>query len=280
MEKINPSELSSHVQKLPALSSIVAELLTTIDQEDVDVDVIAKKIGHDQALTVKTLRLANSSFYGMQHQISSIREAITILGFKNVRMMIATSAITASFQITKIKHFSFPSFWQHSIGAAICAREIAGYARYNQEFAFIGGLIHDIGKLVLVTKYPLQYEYALEYQLQHQCDAMVAERETLGLDHSEIGSAVLQHWNFPQEMQIAVAELYCNDDMPVSRLAGIIHLADIFSLALDFANDDNAFIPVISPKVWGEIKLDEAACKKMFTSSVNKFKEMSQILIS
>jgi len=278
MDKIDRADLSSQVQKLPAMSTVVTELLTTIDQEDVDTGAIAEKISHDQALTVKTLRLANSSFYGMQHKISSIHEAINILGFKNVRMLIATSAITASFNPTKMKHFSFSSFWQHSVGTAICAREIALYTGRNPEFAFVAGLIHDIGKLVLVTHYPQQYADALEYQLLHHCDPEIAEREILGMDHCEIGQAVLKHWKFPEEMQTAVSELYCSDDRTVQQLSGIIHLADIFSLALDFSRDDTAVVPKISPRVWNRLRLDEAGCSKIFRAAENKFNEISQIL--
>ena len=280
MEKIDRADLSSNVQKLPAMSTVVTELLTTIDQQDVDVDAIAKKISHDQALTVKTLRLANSSFYGMQHKVSSIHGAITILGFRNVRMLIATSAITASFNPIKIPHFSFTSFWQHSIGTAICAREIAIHTCRNPEFAFIAGLIHDIGKLVLVTYYPKQYECALEYQVLHHCDPEDAEREILGLDHNEIGRVILQHWKFPEEMQIAVSEQNFSNDMSVNQLSGIVHLADIFSLALDFANDENAVVPKISPQVWDQLRLDEESCSKIFSESQNKFNEISQILSS
>ena len=278
MEKIDRSDLISHVQKLPAMSAVVTELLTTIDQQDIDVGAIAKKISHDQALTVKTLRLANSSFYGVQHKISSVHEAINILGFKNVRMLIATSAITASFNPTKIKHFSFSSFWKQSIGTAICAREIASHTGRDPEFAFVAGLIRDIGKLVLATHYPNQYEKALEFQAQQRCDPEVAELEILGLDHGEISQSVLQHWKFPQEMQTAVSEQYCNDDQTTNQLSGIIHLANIFSLALDFSNDDNAVVPKISPRVWNRLRLDETSCRKIFRESVNKFNEISHSL--
>ena len=284
MNKIDKTELSSQVQKLPALSSVVTELLTSIDQEDVDVDAIAKKIACDQALTVKTLRLANSSFYGMQHKISSISEAINILGFKNVRMMISTSAITVSFAPTQINHFSFTSFWQHSLGTAICAQEIAKrspkQSAGNPEIAFIAGLIHDIGKLVLVTHYPKQYELALEYQIQHQCDPEFSEREILGMDHCEIGTAVLHHWKFPDEIQTAISEHYLNDDKSLHPLSGIVHLADIFSLALDFSRDEHVVIPKISAAVWEQMKLDEAACKTIFKNVQIKFEEMSQILVT
>jgi putative nucleotidyltransferase with HDIG domain len=286
---IDSDEIVRHVQKLPVLSSVVTELLTSMDQEDVDVDSIAQKIAFDQVLTVKTLRLANSSFYGMQHKISSVSEAISIIGFRNVRMMIASSAITGSFKSSKIKHFNFSSFWQHSIGTAVCAREIAAHIGSNQEYAFITGLIHDIGKLVLVTHYAEQYEKALEYQISHGCDSLSAEREILGTDHSEISKAVVKYWKFPEEMQLAVAKQHllevehadgaASETGPVHQLAGVVHLADIFSIALDFAGDEYAVVPKISATVWEKMQLDEATCNRIFSNAEKKFEEISQILI-
>ncbi|PRC93362.1 HDOD domain-containing protein [Solimicrobium silvestre] len=280
MKNIDPNEISNSVQKLPALSAIVVELLSSIDQENIDIDDIAKKISYDHVLTIKTLRLANSSFYGMQHKISSVHEAIVILGFRNVRMLIATSAITSSFSATELQNFSFPSFWRHSIGTAVCAKEIAAHIGSNQEYAFIAGLIHDIGKLVLATQYSGQYEKTLEYQELHNCDPLIAERETLGTDHSAIGTIVAKHWKFPEEMQLAVSQHHPEEGEQVVHLAGVIHLANIFALALDFSNDERAVVPKISPFVWDNIKLDEQACNQIFVSSAKKFEEIAQILIT
>lgn len=280
MNKINSHEVINHVQKLPALSTVVSELLTTMDQEDVDIDAIAKKIACDQVLTVKILRLANSSFYGMQHKVSSINEAITVLGFRNVRMMIASSAITGSFQVTKSPYFNSLSFWRHSIGTAVCAKELATHTGSNQEFAFIAGLIHDIGKLVLVTHYTKQYEKTLEYLHQHNCDTLTAEQAIMGCDHAEISRVVMQYWKFPEEMQIAISKQHLDDGEPANQLSGIIHLADIFSLALDFSKDDYAVVPKISPRVWENMHLDEQACRKICFHSERKFEAISQILIA
>jgi len=138
VQKINQSDIADRVHNLPTLAPVVTELLAVIDQDDIDLDAVAKKIACDQALTVKTLRLANSSFYGMQHKVASIREAINVLGFKNVRMMIASSAITGSFAPVKLEHFSFTSFWRQSVGTAVCAKEIAVHRRPDPRYRQAG----------------------------------------------------------------------------------------------------------------------------------------------
>lgn len=279
MTIIDHSELFKRIQKLPALSAIVTELLSSIDQEDIDLDYIAQKISYDQVLTIKTLRLANSSFYGMQHKVSSLQEAIVILGFRNIRMLIATSAIIDSFNASTNSNFNFPAFWRHSIGTAVCAKEIAAHIGGNQEFAFITGLIHDIGQLALATQYAGEYEQAQQYQIEHNCDLIMAEQAIMGTDHSEVGKAVAQHWKFPEAMQVAVARHHPQDNEVLNQLSAIIHLANIFSLALDLSELDAAVVPKISPVVWEQMKLDEPACQLIFANTVTKFEEIARILI-
>ena len=280
MNSIDKNELFGHVQKLPAMSAVVTELLATIDQDEIDVDSIARKICCDQVIAVKTLRLANSSFYGMQHKISNMSEAINILGFKNVRMLVATSAITASFSPAKHGYFNYSSFWQHSTGTAICAKEIASSVGANQEVAFIAGLIHDIGKLVLVTHYPKHYAGAVEFQIQNGCELKTAERKTMGMDHGEISAVVIGHWNFPEKIQMAISTQHLDDDDPKYQLSGIIHLANAFAYGLDFSNDKSAVVPAISKQVWSRLNLDEPCCHRIFSEALRKFEDLSHSLVT
>ena len=146
---------------LPSLPAVVMELLTCIDQDDVDISVLAKKVSHDQALTAKTLRLANSSTYGLQVKVTTIQQAITFLGFQTTRNLITAAAVTGCFAQGLCKGFDDKAFWRHSIATAVCARVLARRMRFNQDYAFTAGLLHDIGRLVLVTMYPEQYAEAI-----------------------------------------------------------------------------------------------------------------------
>jgi putative nucleotidyltransferase with HDIG domain len=279
MNSVILSEILNRLQDLPTLSPIVNELLSSMNQENIDVDYIAKKISCDQTLTVKTLRLANSSFYGMQHKVSSIQEAIAILGFRNVRTLITSSSIASSFSKKNLKYFNYHSFWRHSIATAVCAKELARHSKTNQEFAFITGLIHDLGQLVLVSRYPELYEKTMEYQLQQHCDQLAAERATLGTDHCVIGKTLIRHWNFPEEMQIAVAHHHPEDAEIQNNLSAIVHMASIFSLALDLSRDEQVVIPKIANQAWTLLKLDERTCADIFAKTEQQFEEICEILI-
>src|SRR5450830_1519815 len=125
MKHIMLDEMLRRIHNLPSLSTVVMELLASMNQNDVHVGTLAQKIAQDQALTAKTLRLANSSFYGMANQVTTIHEAIAILGFRTVRSLATTAALIGTFGGHANTSFNVAPFWRHAIAAAICARELA-----------------------------------------------------------------------------------------------------------------------------------------------------------
>jgi HD-like signal output (HDOD) protein len=114
MNRLTPEQLAVGVQDLPSLPAVVMELLSSIEQEDIDISVLAKKVSYDQALTAKTLRLANSSTYGLQVKVTTIQQAITFLGFQTTRNLITAAAITGCFPSGRCVGFHDKGFWRHS----------------------------------------------------------------------------------------------------------------------------------------------------------------------
>ena len=94
MSDLSLDDLIKQIEDLPSLPAVVMELLTSVEQEDVDISVLARKVSHDSALTAKTLRLANSSLYGLQIKATTIQQAITFLGFRTTRELITAAALT------------------------------------------------------------------------------------------------------------------------------------------------------------------------------------------
>ena len=278
MSKLEFQDVVSSVKSIPAISPIFTDLINSINNDNTDIDSIAKKISCDQALTVKILSLANSSFYGMSHQVASIHDAITILGFNNIRMMIATSVIIDIFKNNDDSDY-FGGFWRHSIGTAICAHEIAMTKHIKTDYAFIGGLIHDIGKLVLATQYSEQYQATLKYQAEHECDSHTAERTLLGIDHCEIGTELGKHWHFPEPLCAVISGHHRQAANQTHPIVAVIHLADIIVTGLDISNNDFARVPEINPTLWEQIQLDDQDCQQIFDSTIKKFTEIEKILL-
>jgi putative nucleotidyltransferase with HDIG domain len=280
MNRLLPEQLAAGVQDLPSLPAVVMELLSSIEQDDIDISVLAKKVSYDQALTAKTLRLANSSSFGLQVKVTTIQQAITFLGFQATRNLITAAAITGCFPSGRCEGFHDKAFWRHSIATAVCARALARRMRFNQDIAFTAGLLHDIGKLVLVTGHPDAYAQVVAWRAQHGGDWQEAERAVLGIDHVDAGIALAEHWNFSDTMRHAIACHHAPDMHGAGFLAAIVHVANAIVHALDLAGEDDELVPRVSSVAWDAMGLNEEAYLHLFRETEVQFGEMSTILMA
>lgn len=276
---LSPEQLATGIQDLPSLPAVVMELLGSIEQENIDISVLAKKVSHDQALTAKTLRLANASSFGFQVKVTTIQQAITFLGFQTTRNLITSAAMTGCFPSGRCPGFNDKGFWRHSIATATCARVLARRLRFNQDFAFTAGLLHDIGRLVLVTAHPAAYGDVLAWRARHGGDWQEAERAVLGIDHVDAGVALADHWHFSDTMRQAIAFHHAPDTPGAGFLAAIVHIANAIVHALDLAGEDDEVVPQISDVAWHAMGLGEEAYLHVFRETELQFGEIATILI-
>ncbi|MEV4778545.1 HDOD domain-containing protein [Oxalobacteraceae bacterium OTU3REALA1] len=269
-----------NLDDLPSLPAVVMELLNSIDQDDVDISVLAKKVSYDQALTAKTLRLANSSLYGLQVKVTTIQQAITYLGFQTTRNLITAAAVTGCFAEGHCPGFDHKAFWRHSIATAACAKVLARQMRFNQDYAFTAGLLHDIGRLVLVSCFPNQYSITLAYREEHDCYLLEAERKVLGVDHVDAGMALAEHWNFSDTMRLAIGGHHDPEAPGAGFLAAIIHVADAIVHALDLAQVRDDLVPPVSTVAWTALGLDEEIYLQLFRETELQYEEISMVLLS
>jgi putative nucleotidyltransferase with HDIG domain len=269
-----------NLDDLPSLPAVVMELLNSIDQDDVDISVLAKKVSYDQALTAKTLRLANSSLYGLQVKVTTIQQAITYLGFQTTRNLITAAAVTGCFAEGHCPGFDHKAFWRHSIATAACAKVLARQMRFNQDYAFTAGLLHDIGRLVLVSCFPNQYSITLAYREEHDCYLLEAERKVLGVDHVDAGMALAEHWNFSDTMRLAIGGHHDPEAPGAGFLATIIHVADAIVHALDLAQVRDDLVPPVSTVAWTALGLDEEIYLQLFRETELQYEEISMVLLS
>lgn len=275
--RLSADDVVKQVRDLPALSAVVIELLASLDQADLDVHVLGAKIATDQSLTAKTLRLANSSFYGMPSKVTTIHQAIAVLGFHSIRTLVTACAVTGSFSSGGATDLAL--FWRHSIATAIWARLLAPRLKLNPEMAFTTGLLHDIGTLVLATRFPQQYSQVQLHRKEHDCFLIDAEQAVLGLDHTTVGSALAAWWKFPQPMQEAVARHHQDGDN-AATLANLIMAANVFAHALDLTGEEDELAPAMPQGVWERLALDTADCERLFAASESMYADMAQILLA
>jgi putative nucleotidyltransferase with HDIG domain len=277
VDRIELDEVLEQLQHLPALPTVAQELFTMSDDE-VDVQLLVQRVSQDQALAAKALQIANSSFYGAQAKVTTLRQAVTLLGTHNIRHMITTAALSNCFPKGHCAGFDFDAFWRHSIGVAICARVLAMHLRLNLDYTYTAGLLHDIGRLLLVTRFPHHYEAAIAYRVEHDCHMLEAEATMIGVDHAAAGSALARHWNFSEQLQKAIAEHHDPGDAGHGSLAAIIHVADCIAHALDLSQAADDLVPPVSATGWQCLGMRREAYLHAFRETELEFVQASRIL--
>lgn len=272
--------LAASIRDLPALPEVVNDLILAMGREDLSMDEFALRLSRDQALAAKTLRLANSSFYGMPRQVASIHEAVVVLGMRTVRSVVLAASVASSFKREQCPGFAFDDFWRHSLGTALCAKALAQHTDLNDEIAFTIGLIHDIGRLALVAASGELYAEVLKHRELHDCLLLESERAVLGTEHDAIGRQVAEHWRFAPQIVDAVAQHHRPPDSSRASLVGLVHVADNMAHALDFNHDANELVPPLSLSAWTALKLNESACRNALTGVETQLHELCRALLS
>ena len=278
--RLTCADILGGVDDLPSLPAVVMELLGSIDQENIDISVLAKKVSNDPALTAKTLRLVNSSAFGLQVKATTIQQAMTFLGFESTRKLITAAALTGCFPAGRCPGFNDKVFWRHSIASAACARALARRVRFNADYAFTAGLLHDIGRLVLVSRFPERYQAVLSLRDKNDSELIDAEQALLGVDHVDAGVALAEHWNFSDTMRQAIAYHHAPESPGAGFLATIVHVASAIVHALDLAGNPDELVPRLSSVAWTALGLTEEAWLQVVHETESQYQEMSAILMA
>lgn len=201
---ITPQELIANLGDLPPLPQVAVQVLRIAADPDGSTDELQRVISTDQALTAQILKIANSAMFGMMREVRTLTQAIMTLGFNTIKsVVIAASAKnlykkgTAGLQDRLM--------WEHALFSALAARAYARQLRFpRSEEAFLGALMHDIGKSVLALKYPERYGQMLRAAYNGEGDLWEMEFEIFGFDHAMVGEALLVNWNLAHALEQAV----------------------------------------------------------------------------
>lgn len=215
-------------EELSSLPQTLVEVLRVVKDEDSSAQDLADVLRRDPSLTAKTLRAVNSPFYGVGREITSMRHAVMMLGIRAVTAVALSTSIydlTGKWR-TSIDHIRF---WRHSLEVAVAARVIAQAVKYpSAEEAFVSGLLHDIGLLVLEKSFPGEFDRI--WQQAGSVEKVVElEEEVWGANHAQVAQFLLEHWNLPVVICEAVGRHH--DDFGVRNTGADLRLPQVVALA-------------------------------------------------
>jgi putative nucleotidyltransferase with HDIG domain len=260
--------LCADVAALPALPQAVLSAIALLQDETSTTHACADAVAADPAIAAQVLRLANAAAYGRSGRVGCVHDAIALLGRRTAGAMLTAAAVTARFRTAHCPGFDLPAFWRTAVASGIAAQTLALELGVDSGLAFTGGLLHDLGRLVMVARLPAAMGQALAWARLHDQPLEVAEHEVLGIDHAEVGALVAQHWQLPPALVAAIGghhgtALAANPDH--QALCDLVQAADAIVHALDLHHAEDERVPMLAPDLAERLDLTPARCARALT---------------
>jgi HD-like signal output (HDOD) protein/CheY-like chemotaxis protein len=223
--------LISSIESFPGLPASYARITELLCDSETSLNEVAKVIGEDLGMTVKILQIVNSAFYGIARRLTSPEEAVVILGLDTIRALVLTIGLFSGFEKSGIPKRMVEELYSHSLKTGSLARTIAKKEHFDKdqvEHAFLAGLLHDLGKLVMAHNMPRKYLKLLQVSLHKKLPIRDTENEIFGATHEQIGAYLIGLWGLPHSVVETVA--FHHDPLPCPTIAfdplGAVHVAD------------------------------------------------------
>jgi putative nucleotidyltransferase with HDIG domain len=239
---------------ISTIPDVVVKLRRMMDSPQVSAATVGDEISKDQVLAAKVLRLVNSGFYGFRTPITTITQAMVLLGFDVVKTLVLSASVLDILDLMQ-KHVA--GLWEHSLATARVSNAIGERLNMpNPEEIAVSGLLHDLGKIIIAQRFPPEHKQIRAFVSSRHCLQIDAEREVLGATHSEIGMWLLKRWGLPAKLVNPVA--YQTQFHPAREFAdrtAVVHLADVMCRArgYGYAGDDK--VPPINREAWNLLKI-------------------------
>ena len=279
-KRLTAENLARDVSTIHSLPLFYSRLSEAINHPRSSIADIAKIISEDQGLTARILKLANSPLFGCYSKIGSITQAVTIIGVQQVRELALAVSVMDVFKGIPEDLVNMEQFWRHSIATGLTARLLATSRREaNLERFFVGGILHDVGRLVMFIKVPALCREIIEECRSNGTLLLQGERERLSFDHADVGGSLLRCWKIPPRIAEPVACHHrCRLAEQYPREASILHFADVIAHALEIGGSGEICVPRLDPRVWDGLNLSPYFLSSLVTQIDSIFAETIQAL--
>ncbi|PIU67731.1 MAG: hypothetical protein COS84_03825 [Armatimonadetes bacterium CG07_land_8_20_14_0_80_40_9] len=275
-------DIERQINNLPAFSVVVSKVLRVVDNPISSARDIEKVVKYDQVLASKILKMANSAYYGYAGKISTLSQGVVILGLNTLRALLLTAS-ASKIMNKKLLGYRLEEgrFWEHSVLTALGSRDLANKLRYkNPEEAFVGGLLHDIGKLVL-DRHVLKNRGIIEDIINKEGVPLTeAEREVLGINHANVGRRMAEKWNFPPVLSEVINFHHEPERARENKeLVAVVSIINAVSLGLTTLSEEETFSSAnIKPETLSILNLSNVGLEEIKILMERSFKDANSFL--
>jgi putative nucleotidyltransferase with HDIG domain len=256
-------DILREASRLPALPAVALQIVSAANDPTTAAEDLSKLLSVDQSLSAKVLRLVNASYYGVRNRVTSIRQAVVILGFESVRALALSAAVMDRFERSESPEgFSRKEFWKHSLGVAMTARLLARYlkkGRGEEEVAYMAGLLHDVGKVILDQYFPDAFLEIIRRVRERGGSFRAAEAEVNSVTHEEVGAFLGVQWGLPEPIVEAIR--FHHRPMETARHTTVVdsvHFANVLVKTRGFGSGGDDDLTNLSELSVNRLGLSEA----------------------
>jgi putative nucleotidyltransferase with HDIG domain len=263
MKRSSPTESSGIVrgiaemtEKLDPIPHIATKIMEVVGDSEATCERLSEVISKDPGLTSRILGLSNTPYYRRVESITSLNLAVMILGFGAIQSLVLTIAVGSLFRNTDSRETIF-NIWRHSLATALISERLGKRLGFHdREQCYIGGLLHDVGKLVFCKRFPDKFKQSLDTAIEKDIPYTKAEQEAFGFDHAQLGKAVLEKWNLPEVYHLPVAAHHQEECYGSTEpLCIVVHVADCMAHGILKSENEPEWIP--SPVALERLELGE-----------------------
>ena len=237
--------MESFIDRMPSLPTSVAKVIEVCNQPQTSPNDLNRLISLDPVLTGKVLKLINSAFFSLSEPVTSVTRAIIMLGLNTVKnLALSTSIVGVLKTDSREGCLSMNDFWIHSLAAGVTARMLAaskGLPADTREEYFVGGLLHDIGKIPMMHCFLEDYRHILQESQHRRQPLYSAEKDNLGFDHCHVGQIIAEKWRLSDNLSSAIASHHQGELHFLARFSDVIAAANIFAKSFSWGSAGDGF---------------------------------------
>lgn len=255
---LNLDELIGKVKDIPPMPAVVMRAMKAAQNPDVSIRALQVLISQDQALSAKILKIVNSAMYALRREVTTVSHAVSVLGINTVKSVIMAATVEVVFQNSKDLSSKLQS--DHAWGAALASRAIARRIQYEDvEEALICGLMHDIGKPVMMQNFKEQYS-EIAFEVYSGAGGFYRnEIQMFGFSHAQVGALLARKWNFPPQLAEAVGYHHLPLSAPeYKQLTCIVNLGNLLMVKLGIGFEKNPELALEDEPAARFLRLDKA----------------------
>ena len=273
------------VEKCPqfhSLPEIYNRLNAAINNPHSSIRTVSDIISTDAGISLKLLKLVNSAFYGYPSEIDSISKAVVLVGTKQLRDLVLATSVMRTFKNIPAELINLEDFWKYSISCGVGAKIMGFFMKErNQERLFVSGILHDVGRLVMLNAFPREMTTTINYAKDEKIPLIEAEKKFFGFDHAQVGNELISLWNLPSCFNQVTA--YHNRPLSSANFpkqTSVIHIAEILSHLMQHGFSGEYHAPKLSSKAWETAGLPNGIMNKVISQLDQQYHEVVNTLLN